>query len=186
MDTRVAPTGPRAHSPGRSHHSPSQPSTTTQQSPPTRMCSGAKVCNGWKRKGRLNPAKGSRQQGCTSGPSMPRSIPKAQGAPGGGPAPTPHGHGFPLFSAPLTWPCSHVFLTCCPDGGEAGPDRRPPGCSWGQESLTRGPEAPLAVVLAGWHRWANTFLDAPTQDVELVQVRPHGHTRVVSHLWPVT
>lgn len=138
------------------HHSPERP----HSSHPPLGCARELKCA---TVGRERGGSTQRRGADTSGPSMPRSIPKAQGAPGGGPAPTPHGHGFPLFSAPLTWPRSRVLLTRCPDGGEAGPDRRPPGCSWGQESLTRGPEAPLAAVLAGWHRWASAFLDAPTQ-----------------------
>ena len=180
----MAPDSPRARSPGRSHHSPSQPSTTTQQSPPTRMCSGTKVCDGWKRKGDSTQRRGADSRRVPWGPSVPWSIPKAQGALGGRQAPTRHGHSFPLVSAPLTWPCYRIFFTHHPDSGEAGPDWRPPGCSWGQESLTYGGGSP-GCGAGGLAPLGQRFSRCTKSDVELVQVRPHGHTRVGSHPWAI-
>ena len=45
--------------------------------------------------------RGADSRGASRGPSVPWSIPKAQGALGGGQAPPRPGHSFPLVSAPL-------------------------------------------------------------------------------------
>ena len=163
-------------------HSPARPHSSHR---PLGCAQELKCTTVGREKGDSTQRRGADSRGAPWGPSVPWSIFKAQGALGGGQAPTRHGHSFPLFSAPLTWPCYRIFFTHHPDGGEAGPDWRPPGCSWGQESLTHGGGSP-GCGAGGLAPLGKRFSRCTNSDVELVQVRPHGHTRVGSHPWAIT